>query len=213
MTSSKGRAPKLYPFREEMLSTSEIAVRRGLEESTIRYRIKHGIPLDAPNHGGVSLTESGEHPIGSAADALYWSDDLEARVWHMYCGGDDFGECTLHEIAALWDVTRQRVEQIQHKAIEKIRAKANRGDPDAIACRELINQRLADIARRRPSCWEWAESLSPGFIEIAAWEKTHSHAVVAALSGRGADVSKRAVEAAKRGNKAASRVSRRRRSA
>jgi hypothetical protein len=194
--------PRLFPYRNQMLSVKAIAAIRGLEESTIRWRLRNGVDIDAPNHGGKGLDESGEFEIGSNADKLFWEDDLEARVWHLHCGGDDFGECTLQEIAELWGMSRERVRQIEESAMRKIRVKAARGCPDAIACKLLLEERIEQMSRRRPDHWEWMEMQSPGHIELAAWEKSHSHSVVAALSGRGSDIYKDRLEAAKRGNNA-----------
>lgn len=206
-------APQRFLFRNQMLSVREISILRGLEESTIRWRIRNGVDLEAPNHGGKPLDESGEHEIGSCADSLYWEDDLECRVWHLHCGGDDFGECTLEEIGQLFGCSRERIRQIEHAAIRKIRVKAARGDADALACKRYIEERLEQISRQRPPHWEWMEMQSPGHIDLALWEKTHSHSVLAALSQRTGDINKANLASAKRGNKAAQKTNRRKRSA
>lgn len=192
---------KLHSYRGQMLSAKAIAAIRGLEESTIRWRIRHGIDLDAPNHGGKPMDESGEFPIGSSADTLYWEDDLEARVWHMYCGGDNFGECSLQEIASLWGVSRQRVQQIETTAIRKIRARAKRGCADAVACQRLLKERIEAASRQRPGHWEWMELQAPGNMDLTLWGETHSHTMIAAMSQRN-DVNRALATAARRGGRA-----------
>lgn len=163
----------LHHYAGEMRGADEIAEMIGATRGLVHYRIKHGIPLDKPvmrkpAAGAIravdrSLLESGERKIaaGAGENGLYWEDDLEARVWHMYCGGDAFGECTLDEIAQLWDVTRERIRQIEHGAIAKIRARAERGDPDALALQELLVERIAMREARGPSVWDQAELIAP----------------------------------------------------
>jgi hypothetical protein len=48
MLSMPSVAPKLHPYQGEMLTIRQIADRRKLSLSGVRFRLKHGIDLDAP---------------------------------------------------------------------------------------------------------------------------------------------------------------------
>lgn len=148
----------------------------GVSRKYIYVRVQRGLPLTAPMRRGKSfskkaprLTESGVHRItrGEGENGLYWSDDLEARVWHLYCGGDNFGECSLNEIGALWGLSRERVRQVELKAINKIRRAAKLGKPDAVNALKWFRMRSEERSRERLSAWEQAALNAPGSFEAA----------------------------------------------
>jgi hypothetical protein len=209
------RSSKTYEFRGEMLTATEIGRALGKGPAFVHYRLDHGLPLDGPAKCGRKrkdpLLESGERKIstGAGENGLYWEDDLDARVWHLHCGGDDFGECTLEEIAELWDVTRERIRQIEMIARGKIKRAAELGNKDALELLELLRERAEQRSQRGPSAWEQAALNAPGPINLALWEKTHSMSDLAKRSGRESDVDMAAVESAKRGNAAAVKTRRR----
>lgn len=168
------RAPaKLFSFRGEMLTAKEIAKRLGASKAIVYARIKRGTSLDIPvceaacvarRGGRRELLESGVHEIGSSngENGLYWADDLEARVWHLHCGGDEFGECTLEEIGACWNFSRERVRQIEDGAFRKIRGMVARGDKDALEALSWFESRAEMRSSQPASHWERAEANSPG---------------------------------------------------
>jgi hypothetical protein len=201
-----------FEFRGEQRTVREIASALGRTPAFVRYRLDHSLPLEGPAKCGRKrrdpLLESGERKIstGAGENGLYWEDDLEARIWHLYCGGDDFGECTLDEIAQCWGLTRERIRQVEFEAREKIRARAKRGDKDALALQELLRARIELREQRGPSPWEQAALNAPGAIDLAGWERAHSMSELAKRSGREHDVDASAVESARRGNAAAVRT-------
>jgi hypothetical protein len=80
-------------------------------------------------------------------------------VWHLYCGGDHFGECTAEEIAAMWGCTRQRVEQIEYRAYAKVRRLAKIGNKDALNMLEWLRQKIELRYRSKPSHWDAAAAV------------------------------------------------------
>lgn len=215
------RQCETFEYNGEKRTIREIAEAIGKGTEFVRYRLTHGIPLDGPGKPGRKrkdpLAESGEHrlgePRGVGENGLYWEDDIDAKLWHQWIGGDDFGELTLEEIGDLWDISRERVRQIERNAVAKIKARADRGDKDALALVELLQERSELRARRAPSTWEQAEMNSPGSVDLAEWERTHSMSELAKRSGRGNDVDASLVASAKRGNAAAVRTRMERRTA
>lgn len=182
---------KLHPFGGEELTAVQIAERLGVDVSVVCSRLHRGSPLDAPVQVGKSSTrgallESGEHEIGEPSNGengLYWADDIEARVWHLHCGGDDFGECTLAEIAALWGLSRERVRQIEDVACRKIRMKALRGNKDAQALMELFKMRQKQRSSERPGVWEQASMNSPGNFDLSEFRNKTSYVDIARKFG------------------------------
>lgn len=180
-------AKVVHEGREWMVS--ELARKLGMSTGKLYYRVKHGLPLEGPlpprASRSTSLTDSGTHRIarGEGENGLYWCDDLEARIWHLYCGGDEFGECTLAEIAALWGLSRERVRQVQDKAIGKIRRAAQRGDHDALDALKCFRLRLEQLNEQRPGHWECAELNAPGHFNLTSWHESVSMVSIAKKFG------------------------------
>lgn len=172
------RGPKntLHMHEGELMTRAELARRIGKTKAFVAYRIARGIPLDAPTRRGrkpyaeelhasvAELLESGERYIGSGAgeNGLRWHEDAECLFWHLYCGGDGYGECTLEEIGMLWDISRERVRQIASIALGKIQRAAARGNKDAVNAIEFFRYKSEQRCREPLSHWEQAELQSPG---------------------------------------------------
>lgn len=54
-------------------------------------------------------------------DVLSTLGDREARVLRMRCGFDDGRPCTLEEVGQVFGVTRERIRQIEMKAMKELR--------------------------------------------------------------------------------------------
>lgn len=156
-----------------MWTVADLARELGCEKTKIYRRLKGGHPLTGPVQRArrePRILESGEFRLSRAEgeNGLYWADDLEARVWHMYCGGDDFGECTLAEIAALWELSRERIRQVETEAFRKIRQLVIRGDKDAVDALAWFKMRAEMRSTEKPGHWEQAEANAPGWFEAAS---------------------------------------------
>lgn len=161
-----------FEFRGKLLTAREIARKLKRTVGYVYYRLEHGIPLEEPRRrgrAGVNLLESGTYAVRDAAgeNGKYWEDDLEARVWHLYCGGDDFDAITLREIAELWDLSHEAVRLVEQRALAKLKAKYDSGDPDAVRMIEWMQLRAERRQRQKPSHWAQAEENAPGWFETS----------------------------------------------
>lgn len=162
--------PELIEHDGRKQTVRQWAAELRVSRNYIYARVRRGLPLDAPPlrvAKETRLTESGVYRVdrGEGENGLYWDDDLECRVWHMYCGGDELGELTLVEVAALWDLSRERIRQIEMVAIEKIRRDAKLGRQDAVDALTWFRLRSEQRSRERMSAWEQAEMNAPGFFD------------------------------------------------
>lgn len=157
----------------------QLARDTGQSSGKIYYRYANGLPLTGEvkrKKPAPSITESGVFRVNRAEgeNGLYWSDDLECRIWHLYCGGDGYGECTLAEIAALWDLSRERIRQVEHVAINKIRRDAKLGKQDAVNALMWFEMRAEQRNSEQPDHWDQAEMNSPGHFDVAPGRKART---------------------------------------
>jgi hypothetical protein len=190
---SSGRGVRRHMYKGKLLTVREIALDLGLSTVTVYERMYRGKPLEDPaelskssaTRSARSLMESGERELAAdnGENGKFWQDDLDARVWHMYCGGDEFGECTLSEIAALWGLSRERVRQIEESGLRKIRIMAKRGNADAAAVKEMFEALSASRSLRRLSHWEQCEQNAPGNFELTSFHETNTYLDIAKKFG------------------------------
>jgi hypothetical protein len=159
-----------FEFRGKMYTAKEIARKLNRTVGYVYHRVDNGIPMEEKRKRGrppMDILESGVHSIQEAAgeNGQYWEDDLDVRVWHLYVGGDDFDALTLREIAALWDLSHEAVRLVELRALAKLRAKIERGDPDAIRMVEWMRLRAERRSRQKPDHWEQAEANAPGWFD------------------------------------------------
>lgn len=186
-----GHATK-HMYKGQMRTVREIAADLGVSTVTVYDRLYRGTPLESPvrekqsrRYKAAQMLESGEYATADdhGENGKFWADDLEARVWHLYCGGDDFGECTLVEIAALWNLSRERVRQVEDSACRKIRGLAARGNPDAVAACEFFRARMESLSREQPTVWEQASLNAPGNFDLTDFNDNTSYADIARKFG------------------------------
>jgi RNA polymerase primary sigma factor len=120
--------------------SSELAARLGMSEDKVRNVQKvtrQPVSLDIPigEEADTTLGEMVEDPSALAPlDALLQADlrvaidaalgvltPREAKVIKLRFGVDAVSEHTLEELGDQFDVTRERVRQIQNKALQKLR--------------------------------------------------------------------------------------------
>lgn len=205
--SRRGPREVLYPHEGELMTAGAIANAIGKTKSFVVYRLKRGLPLDDSVRLGRRrkerdpLTQSGVRLIGSGAgeNGLRWHEDDECLFWHLWHGGDGYGECTLEEIGRLWDLSRERIRQICEEALCKIKRAAERGDKDALNAVEFFRARAAQRSREPLDHWEQAALNAPGNIELSDWSESTPTAEIARMFGDEAYANSPHLKAAQRG--------------
>ncbi len=140
---------KLHPFRGELRTVPEIAAALGIKRMSVYGRLHAGIDLSAPkrdNQPRLSLVDPPMHD-----DGVRYDRDIECRVARIACGGT----CDQEQIARLWDVSRQRIEQVERSAIAKLRAQAEWCSDAKAMVDELSRLRKQTYVER-------AEQFTPG---------------------------------------------------
>ena len=135
-----GRASRLFAqeFGREP-TASEIAARLGTTEVKVTFAqhlVREPLSVETPvgaDEGariGDFLADGGESPLDAAMNArrtdeatqlLRGLSPREAEVLRLRFGLDGGGERTLAEIGARFSVTRERIRQIEAKALQRIR--------------------------------------------------------------------------------------------
>lgn len=188
VSERRANMSKLIEFKGKMLTAKEIARRLGRSVGYVYHRIDNGLPLEGELKRGrkpKDILESGVNRIqGTAGDnGKYWEDDLEVRVWHMYCGGDDFDALTLQEIADLWDISREAVRLVETRAMNKIRALAERGNTDAVNMIAWFEMRSEARAQQKFDHWEQASLNAPGHFDLSDFRNNTSYVDIARKFG------------------------------
>lgn len=92
---------------------------------------------------------------------LPWHRDVETRVLVRL-----WGEMTLQTVGDLWDLSRERIRQLEERALAKLARRAKANPRDAAAIREL----LAACAQRRETAAEQAQREAPALRGRQSWQ-------------------------------------------
>lgn len=141
-----GREPTPTEIAKQM-DIPEAKVRKALKIMRLPVSLETPIGVDGDGHLGDLIED---HSIVSAAESVI-SDDLreqtqyalrsltarEEKVLRMRFGMDDGTERTLEEVGRCFEVTRERIRQIEAKALRKLRHSSRSSE-----LRLLLNQHL-----------------------------------------------------------------------
>jgi len=90
-----------------------------------------------------------------------WDRDPETRVLVRL-----WGEMTLQQVGDLWDLSRERIRQLEERAIAKLARRAKANPRDAAAIREL----LATCEQRRETTAEQTQREAPALRGRQSWQ-------------------------------------------
>ena len=191
---------KLYMFRGELSTSREIGDALGILPSSVARRVRDGLSLEMPPRKFPAAGPSPEKQFARAAtsdedmvldDRLRFEDDIGARVALRLCGG----RCTQDDLALLYGVTYQAIQHVERKALTRFRAAMERLG----LAEQMRENMLSRNAIRRESYADKLSRMAPGRLDLKDWNKEYSISKIAALSGRGNEVNKEAVEYSQRG--------------
>jgi len=116
----------------------------------------------AEGHNVRNCPERDRKPEGSRDfdPDLRWDRDPETRVLV-----DLWGEMTLQTVADLWDLSRERIRQLEERAIAKLAKRAKANSKDAAAIREL----LVACEQRRETTAEQTQREAPAMRGRQNW--------------------------------------------
>lgn len=109
-------------LRDKSVHLEAIAFREARVSALLGYEACKHQELPSP-HDEVALVERGGLLHGAIEKCLSALNQRQRRVVELRFGLKDNHRHTLQEIAVLFDVTRERVRQIETKALTKLRTK------------------------------------------------------------------------------------------